>query len=185
MSTRTVSIASAVWCVLAISPPAALTVALADNFIGGEGGSQFGEINCPRGQAVVGLGGRSGLVLDTFQILCGKANGGPDVLDPRRIGPSNGGSPVGAVCPPLHVARGIQIDAREFNGQIVISQLTLTCELKSGEGRSRVTLGQGGGDDAGSSECPVNTFIAGFAGRSGLFIDAVGISVCRKVRALN
>ena len=185
MSIRTLSIASAVWCLLAISPPVAFPVALADNFIGGEGGSQFGEINCPRGQAVVGLGGRSGLVLDTFQLLCGKANGGPDFLDPRRIGPSNGGSPVSAVCPPLSVARAIQVDAREFNGQIVVSQITLTCGSKTGEGRSRVTLGQGGGDDAGSSDCPVNTFVAGFTGRSGLFIDAVGISVCRKVRALN
>lgn len=159
--------------------------ALADDFIGGEGGSEFGTVNCPRGQAVVGIAGRSGNVLDTFSLICGKANGSGDFVDPRRIGPSDGGSPVSAVCPPLHAARAIQVNVREHSGHFVVSQISMTCALKTEGGDSRVTLGQGGGQDAGESSCPVGTFVAGFAGRSGSFIDAVGISTCRPVRALN
>jgi hypothetical protein len=43
----------------------------ADNFLGGDGGSNFGPVNCPVGRVIVGLTGRSGDVIDTMQIICG------------------------------------------------------------------------------------------------------------------
>jgi hypothetical protein len=171
--------------ILACGGAALAVPARADDLLGGEGGSAFGPVNCPRGQGVVGIFGRSGNVIDTLQIICGKADGSADFVDPRRIGPSDGGSPVSAVCPPLGVAQSIQVNVREHHGAIVVSQVTLTCTLKSQESLGRVTLGGGGGEDAGSSACPVNTVVAGFEGRAGSFIDAIGITTCRHVRALN
>ncbi|CAH0238166.1 hypothetical protein ROS9278_02822 [Roseomonas sp. CECT 9278] len=170
---------------LACIAPALAPPARADDFLGGEGGVAFGPVNCPRGQAVVGIFGRSGNVIDTLQIICGKADGSPDMVDPRRIGPSAGGSAVSAVCPPLSLAQSIQVNVRDHHGAVVVSQITLVCELKTAGSLGRATLGAGGGGDAGSSDCPVNTFVAGFAGRAGSFIDAIGITTCRHVRSLN
>jgi hypothetical protein len=165
---------------------AASESALADDFLGGPGGSNFGTINCPDGMAVIGLGGRAGAVIDTMQLLCGKANGndnGP--LDPRRIGPSNGGGAVSAVCPPLSAAISIQVDAKEWRRHVVVSQVTLTCALVGVRtSTSRAVLGGGGGDNYGSRGCADTDFIAGFTGRAGDWVDALGISTCLNESAL-
>jgi hypothetical protein len=160
----------------------------ADDFLGGEGGGFFGTINCPRGTVVVGLGGRSGAVIDTMQLICGKGRGSPDldILDPRPIGPSTGGGAISAVCPIFSAVTAIQVNAREHDGNIVVSQIVLSCRatLDGGDLVRRV-FGGGGGDDAGNQECPADHYAAGFAGRSGTFIDAVGITTCRHRRSLN
>jgi hypothetical protein len=163
--------------------------ARADDFIGGDGGSGFGNINCPPHRAVVGLIGRSGNVIDTIQLICGRGRGDPettDDIDPRHIGPSNGGGPISAMCPTFAAATSIQVNVREFRGHVVVSQIILHCQATL-DGSSEVsrTFGGGGGDDAGSHECPANTYIGGFAGRSGTFVDALGISVCRNRSSLN
>lgn len=162
--------------------------ARADDFIGGDGGGAFGAVNCPRGTVVVGLGGRSGAVIDTMQLICGKGRGDPDldILDPRRIGPSNGGDAISAVCPIFDAVTSIQVNVREHEGNIVVSQIILHCQATlDGSGGVRKVFGGGGGDDAGSQACPDNHYAAGFAGRSGTFIDALGISICRHRRSLN
>ena len=48
---------------------------LADDFLGGLGGSPFPRVLCPAGTVVIGLKGKAGAVLNTIQLLCGKANG--------------------------------------------------------------------------------------------------------------
>lgn len=86
---------------IAISASLALGIAWsahADDFIGGDGGSPFGEVNCPNGTALLGLTGRSGIVIDNMHLICGKGRGSPEdnfILD-RQIGPSNGGGPAGS-----------------------------------------------------------------------------------------
>ena len=69
---------------------------------------------------------------------------------------------------------------------IVISQILLHCRATL-DGSQEVVrfFGGGGGDDAGSHECNPNTYINGFAGRSGTFIDAIAIFRCVKRSSLN
>jgi len=45
--------------------------AIADDFLGGNGGGLFGPIECPRGTAIVGLAGNAGAVIDHMQLICG------------------------------------------------------------------------------------------------------------------
>ncbi len=137
---------------------------------------------------VVGLGGRAGAVIDTMQLLCGKANGDSGVLDPRRIGPSNGGGQVSAVCPPLSAAISIQVNSKMWRRHVAVSQITLTCALKGNRtSTSRAVFGADdgvGSKNAGSQACRGNDFIGGFAGRSGTWIDALGIT-CRPESVTN
>ena len=162
--------------------------ARADEFLGGPGGSRFNPLRCPLGTAVVGLAGRAGDVIDTIQLFCGKGRGDPDLdtITQGRIGPSQGGGPISAKCPIFHAATSIDVRTREFNGNIVISQILLHCRATL-DGSQEVVrfFGGGGGDDAGSHECNPNTYINGFAGRSGTFIDAIAIFRCVKRSSLN
>ena len=149
--------------------------ASADDFLGGDGGGPFGNVNCPRGTVVVGLAGRTGSIVDTVQLICGKGRGDPDldIVHPTRIGPSNGGGPVSVVCPLFDAATSIQVNVREHEGHVVVSQIVLHCQatLDGSGGLRRVFGGGGGGGDAGSSTCPANHYVAGFAGRSGSLVD--------------
>jgi len=155
--------------------------AYADDFAGGPGGSSFGTLNCPRGKIVVGLAGRSGSVIDTMQLFCSEPTGGPEAvtLEPGRVGPSNGGGPISAQCPVLDVAFGIDVNVATIDGNLVVSQIILHCRSPiDGSGDRTVVFGGGGGDGAGGFTCPEHTFMVGFVGRAGDFIDALGIS-CR------
>jgi hypothetical protein len=123
-----------------------------------------------------------------MQLICGKGRGQPDTnsIHPTRVGPSAGGAPIVAECNTFDAVTEIQVNVREHEGSIVVSQITLVCQATlDGSGRTSRVFGGGGGQDAGSSVCPANHYVAGFAGRSGTFVDAVGISVCRPRRALN
>ena len=154
----------------------------ADDFVGGPGGGSFGAIDCPRGKVVVGLAGRSGGVIDTMQLFCSEPAGGPEAvtLDPRHIGPSNGGGPIQAMCPVLNVAFGIDVNTAQIDGNVVVSQIILHCRSPfDGSGDRTVVFGGGGGDGAGGFTCEDHTFMVGFAGRAGDFIDALGIR-CRR-----
>ena len=155
----------------------------ADNFLGGDGGSNFGPVNCPVGRVIVGLTGRSGDVIDTMQIVCGLNSNPDDVVfvPTNSIGPSGGGGPTGASCNKFDAVRSVDVRVREFDGPTVVSQIILHCEaMLDGSFGGQKVFGGGGGDDAGSQACGANTYAAGISGRSGNFIDAVGISICRK-----
>jgi hypothetical protein len=170
--------AIAVAVVLGTVTAGSMHSAHADDFVGGPGGGSFGVIDCPSGTVVVGLAGRSGAVIDTMQLFCSPPLGGPEaiMLDPRRIGPSNGGGPISAMCPVLKTAAGIDVNVARFDGHVVVSQIILRCRSELVGSDSSVVFGGGGGDGAGGSTCPDHTFMVGLAGRSGDFIDALGIT---------
>ena len=155
--------------------------AMADELIGGEGGSPFGEVNCPRGTAIVGLTGRAGLVIDQMQLICGTANRPEDdTIHPRLIGSSLGGGPTTMKCPPFQAVKSIQVDVREFQDHFVISTINIECMARLDGGRGpTLPFGNFQGEDAGTGGCAnPNSYVAGLAGRSGNFIDAVGVTFC-------
>jgi hypothetical protein len=165
----------------------AATSAVADNFLGGEGGGVFGAIECPRGTAIVGFAGRAGAVIDSMQLVCGTTNRPEDdIIDSRVIGPSTGGGPIRTECPPFQAVKSIQVAVNEFQGHFVISTINIQCmaRLDGGLGPT-LHFGNFQGQDAGSQGCASpNAFALGLAGRSGSFIDAVGVSSCVERRNL-
>lgn len=159
----------------------------ADDFLGGGGGGNFGQVNCPAGRVMVGLTGRSGVVIDTMQIVCGINSNPDDVIfvPAKSIGPSAGGGPTGAICNKFDAVTSIEVRAKEFQGNVVVSQIILHCSaMLDGSFGGQKVFGGGGGDDAGSQPCNPNEYVAGITGRSGSFIDAIAISICRRRSAI-
>jgi hypothetical protein len=79
----------------------------------------------------------------------------------------------------LDVAFGIDVNVATIDGNVVVSQIILHCRSPiDGSGDRTVVFGGGGGDGAGGFTCPEHTFMVGFVGRAGDFIDALGIT-CR------
>src|SRR5262245_10670023 len=144
--------------------------AMADDFIGGEGGSPFGAVNCPQGTAIVGLTGRAGAVIDQMQIICGTANRPEDdIILPQLIGPSLGGGATTVKCPFFQAVKSIQVDVREFQNHFVISTINIHCmaRLDGGSGPT-LPFGNFQGEDAGTGGCGnPQGYAAGLAGRSG------------------
>ena len=114
---------------------------LADDFIGGKGGGPFPPVLCPAGLVVIGLKGKAGAVLNTIQLVCGKANGAdgdnayglitsldtnPDPRDPNSEA-FRGGGPTAAICNTLTAAKSIEVSMKKWRGDYVVSQIKLTC----------------------------------------------------------
>jgi len=164
--------------------------ALADDFLGGPGGSDFAPVNCAPDKVVIGLVGRAGAVIDTMQVLCGQANGNDNdqPIPTPSIGPSNGGGAASAVCPPLTAAIAIQVNKKMWRGHYAVSQIKLTCVFRDGSVQDFPVFGHDdgiGSIDAGNKSCPERQLIGGISGRYGTWIDAVGtncvpISVLQK-----
>jgi len=154
--------------------------ALADDFLGGPGGSDFPPVNCAPDKVVIGLAGRAGAVIDTMQVLCGQANGNDNdqPIPTPSIGPSPGGAAASAVCPPLTAAIAIQVNKKMWRGHYEVSQIKLTCALPAdGSSQSFPVFGHDDGIGsvlAGNKACPAGQLIGGIIGRYGSWIDAVG-----------
>jgi hypothetical protein len=174
---------------------------LADDFLGGGGGSPFPPVLCPAGTVVIGLKGKAGAVLNTIQLLCGKANGAdgdnpyglitsadtnPDPKDPNSEA-FRGGGLASAPCPSLMAAKSIEVSMKKWREKYVVSQIKLTCvylggggsDIKvyghdDGIGRVPAKFANGKGPDVLS--CPEHQLMNGLQGRHGTWIDAVGIN---------
>jgi hypothetical protein len=177
---------------------------LADDFLGGGGGKPFPPVLCPAGQVVIGLVGKAGAVLNTIQLLCGKANGAdgdtpyglitsfdtnPDPKDPTSEA-FRGGGPAAAPCSSLMAAKSIEVSMKKWRESYVVSQIKLTCVYPDGGGSDIKVFGHDdgigrvpatfnfpaprGGSDVLS--CPEHQLMNGLQGRHGTWIDAVGIS---------
>jgi hypothetical protein len=166
---------------LLLSIPAAATKpALADDFLGGPGGSDFPPVNCAPDKVVIGLAGRAGAVIDTMQVLCGQANGNDhdQPIPTPSIGPSKGGGLASAVCPPLTAAKSIEVNKKMWRGHYAVSQIKLTCVFpEDGSVQGSPVFGHDdgiGSIPAGTKPCPDHQLIGGIVGRYGTWIDAVG-----------
>jgi hypothetical protein len=174
---------------------------LADDFLGGKGGSPFPTFLCPAGMVVTGLVGKAGAVLNTIQLLCGKANGAdgdnpyglitsvdtnPDPKDPNSEA-FRGGGPAAAVCPTLTAAKSIEVSMKKWRGNYVVSQIKLTCAYPADgstvfppkvygndDGIGRVPAsGQYSNSTSDVASCPEHQLMNGLDGRHGTWIDAV------------
>lgn len=155
--------------------------------IGGSGGGQFTG-RCPSGQLLNGVELRTGHDVDSIKPICLLADTGQRQPYTARFGGEGGGEPTPYVCPHHDaIVTGIKI-AYEGN-PLVVKNIHLLCGAAStsqvrefpgdrfdGYSRPRTgimtpfrTVG------SGEQRCPTGLVAVGIHGRSGVWLDAVGL----------
>jgi hypothetical protein len=159
--------------------------------IGGPGGGQF-VARCPQGQLLNGLELRSGDDVDAIKIICVAAYGlvdvGPPVTGGERFGGDGGGNVEQLRCPKENpIVTGMYVRAWGEN-TLIVTSIGLYCgaaattqiqrELNDvlHSGRSGVYAGSNEPKRAkGTQRCPTSLVAVGINGRSGIWLDAVGL----------
>ncbi|KRG68868.1 hypothetical protein ABB29_10350 [Pseudoxanthomonas dokdonensis] len=149
-------------------------------------GSGF-ETSCPRNQAVVGMAGRSGALVDQVQLECA-----PFASASRRTGPITALAPIGGAGGGWQPTRRCAFDGvgRALYGRAggLIDSLGLLCRSNDPVNEypyfQLSTTEVHGGGDGGSFDlsCHSDEVMAGIEGRSGWHVDMVS-PLCVKVDA--
>lgn len=154
--------------------------------VGGGGGSQF-SARCPQGQLLTGFDLRAGDWVEAIRPICVAAYGPADI---GRFEPfssyfgGNGGGARQLVCPRnTPIVTGMYIWASGVRTESVV-QLNLFCGVAAtdqtpSEVAAAVFEGGGGPNWVHYSEdtqrCPTSLVAVGINGRSGIWVDAVGL----------
>jgi hypothetical protein len=161
--------------------------------IGGPGGGQF-VARCPQGQFLTGVDLRYGDDVDSIKIICVVAYGAAEVSPPvaggEVFGGSGGGQVEKLVCPKENpVVTGMYVNAWGVD-TLVVGSIGLYCGAVATTQVQRKqydVLHSGvrtGGASAtsrepmrakGSQRCPTSLVAVGINGRSGVWLDAVGL----------
>lgn len=161
--------------------------------LGGPGGAPF-EARCGPGRSLVGVEIRTGDDVDAIRPVCGRRSPPNQMLDIAAEGPFRGGgsNPVRSVlCPSaLPRVRGLYAYI-EGDKTVIVNSIHLSCESAYGTSTGRTAVDAAfdgprirprGGIFAhftrageGRQECPAGTQAVGVHGRSGVWLDAVGL----------
>ena len=184
---------------LALLPPA---WAWDSKVEGGPGGGPF-RIQCPGGSFMTGFEGRTGAYIDHFRILCGSWDANTRQVQNRgplqiTIGTSGGGGPAGAACPGGWAVNAINFqntwrsESHINNG--FVHHINFHCVLPERAESIWRTYGPTTPVPKPSGflgtmmlleydqTCPNGELAVGFQGRSGLYVDALGL-VCLPIPA--
>jgi len=162
----------------------------------GEGrGSPF-RAECPGG-FLVGFQGRVGAWIDNFKVVCESwGQGKRDAIDPQ-VGASHGGGPSFGRCPVGSAVKEIHPHDTKGDGPTnVIHSIDFRCvsvtdgrstdrrfgSTVPAEVRSRGGIGTTFVAELASQACPDREVAIGLHGRSGSFVDAVGL-ICGPIPA--
>ena len=160
--------------------------------IGGPGGGQF-VARCPQGQFLTGVDLRYGDDVDAIKIICvaayGPADVGPPVTGGEVFGGSGGGQVEKIVCPKENpVVTGMYVNAWGED-TLVVGSIGLYCGvaattqvlrdmdiLHSGNHTGGASITSREPKRAnGTQRCPTSLVAVGINGRSGIWLDAVGL----------
>ncbi|MGH8263090.1 MAG: hypothetical protein ACRET4_06410 [Steroidobacteraceae bacterium] len=174
---------------MTLAAPSAMATDL--DATGGNGGGPF-RVTCQPGSYIVGVAGRVGEWIDQVSMQCAHWNDQTHRLEPPSlaqvpIGTSNGGRALATYCPNGSVVQVLTITSLSSDNRL-IANLYLTCHFVEGNGPDTdIQFGEDGVVNRSSlattfvasvqQECPSNELAVGLHGRSGLFIDAIGL-VC-------
>lgn len=159
--------------------------------IGGPGGGAF-TARCPEGQLLTGFELRTGDDVDAVRPMCVSALGGAatSAASPSDWHGGNGGSPRYVLCPAriAPIVTGMKI-AAEGVDTVIVNTITLSCGSPDGTAEPR-TFDEASfdgpayrGDFGGkysehlefSESCPRGQMVIGAHGRSGRWLDALGL----------
>jgi hypothetical protein len=161
---------------------------------GGSGGAPF-RFTCPTGSYIAGFTGSAGDYIDRMSPLCARWNPQTRNLDTpsqatHYIGQSTGGRPLAAYCPSDTVANFIGFTVLRSDNHLV-DQMYFTCKNPSTggligldanltfSGTGQTKIEPFSPDDVAPHHyeftCPSGELATGLMGRSGSFIDALGL----------
>jgi hypothetical protein len=148
---------------LAGSAPMSAQQNMATEVYGGSGGSAFADLDPPDASRIIEVRIRSGEMVDSVQMVYGLIDGS------TVVGPRHGGSGGGL--------NSFRLDADEYiiglagrYGRNLDSLRIVTNK------RTSQTFGGRGGTSDLRIEVPSGYLVIGFAGRSGVYIDAIGLT---------
>ncbi|UZR29046.1 jacalin family lectin [Methylococcus mesophilus] len=155
--------------------------------IGGSGGSPY-RILCPAGSFLTGFEGRAGDYVDRLGLVCSKWSGSE--LESGQFqhvyaGTSRGGKAQQVFCPAQHVVHGADFSVLSSDAQL-LDEFSFECiYMKRPEGNGQrfnfTSTGSRGGWSFGGRSgwhfCPPDEVVIGIYGRSGDFVDRIGL-VC-------
>jgi hypothetical protein len=173
--------------------PSEATTDLAD--VGGVGGSPFRAM-CPYGTFLSGIAGRAGAFVDRLQLVCAQVLGSPFRLDigtvqPGTIGLSRGGHTFDKECPRGYGIRGTHWFMTRSDRPF-LSHFDFDCASYEHPTDPTVRIALNTSTDEGCPAvsfickfgvgldwtfCPGDQFAVGLYGRSGDFVDRIGL-VC-------
>ncbi len=165
--------------------------------IGGTGGSRFAA-RCPQGQHLTGFELRIGDDVDAIRPICvtayGPAEAGPLEPSPSRFGGSGGGADIQLLCPrdnPIVVGMYVRAEGVRT---ISVNNIHLFCGIAAAaQTRSQYPSVVHDGPNAkpdeglfglgthyvssttGTQHCPAGLVAVGINGRSGIYLDALGL----------
>ena len=193
-------LSSMVWLVSAAAMVAILTIGVNAGFaqttrtgtVGGQGGGPF-ELACPAGTVMTGLNARHGSWIDALAPICSvwvRSSETLGEIDDQPFAGGNGGGPAFIRCEGRRgVVTGIDMSQAD-NTDRSIGAISVFCgDYKEPERRSLNRLG-GSADylgqysgAAGGEHCERGMVAAGIFGKSGAFIDRLGL-LCVRSTAL-
>lgn len=168
---------------------------------GGRGGGPF-RIKCEPGSFVAGFEGRTGAYIDNFRILCASFDPATRRLRPPvplqiTIGLSQGGGPASSVCPAGWGVSQISFQntwrEQRWDDDFVY-HINFKCQSIAGTESVRQTYGPAKKLEnppgflghmiatVRDQTCPPGELAVGFAGKSGLYVDALGM-ICEPIPA--
>jgi uncharacterized protein YkwD len=145
--------------------------------VGSNGGSGFRE-ECPSGQYVVGARYRAGNWLDQISITCAPVDT-IGLTGPQWHGSAfggQGGNPGEKSCPPGYISSGALLLLHSGNQFVHYMALSCISTVKPSQFSSPLDIGAPSslfGDI--SQTCPPGEAVTGIQGRTGEFVDAIGL----------
>lgn len=180
---RSVATSMFVFCLIISGPSIATDLPS----FGGNGGNPF-RLLCPPDSYLSGFNGRSGDYVDRLQLVCAHWNGQDldSVQFPEAfVGLSRGGRSQQAICPEQHVVHGADFSTLASDNAL-LDEFSFECiflkrPAPNGPRLNFTSTGSRGGwsfgGESGWNFCPQNEVAVGIYGKSGDFIDRIGI-VC-------
>jgi hypothetical protein len=178
---RELRISTKIYICCALFAISLLSIAQTAWGLGGNGGTSYGRVLCPRGKVVVGFIGRTGGWIDRMQLLCGDNSGEPAIVHPKMIGTSGGGSPTTAECGLLSAIGDIDVNTVEFEGTRVINKIKFGCTgFSTPESRGTRVFAQDDGGETEGEFCNNNGIVIGIKGNHGTFVNSISIICARR-----
>ena len=146
---------------------------------GGSGGGVFSDL-CPTGQYLVGTNAHTGNVVDQISITCAPVN--PDgSTGAQSHGPNLRGGPGGSTpnrpttCADNEIIFGMGLLTGDVPPHTVIRLIIFNCVSTTGTARHNLDIGDAPFFPTIQQNCPEGEAATGIQGRSGIYVDALGL----------
>jgi hypothetical protein len=145
---------------------------------GGSGGVLFRDL-CPNGQYLVGTNAHTGNVVDQISITCAPVNPdgstGAQSHGPNRGGPGGSTPNRPTTCADHEIISDMGLLTGDVPPHTVIRLIIFNCVSTTGTARHNLDIGDAPFFPTIQQNCPDGEAATGIQGRSGIYVDALGL----------